>query len=62
MVLRTCVENLLQRGVDLCLPGVSGSCTVTVHRPDHGYEAGASAGSKDGGACPWRAASQTAVT
>jgi transposase len=26
LALRTCVENLLQRGVDLCLPGVSGSC------------------------------------
>lgn len=33
MVLRTCVENLLQRGVDLCLPGVSGSCTnILKHR------------------------------
>ena len=32
MALRMCVESLLQQGVDLCLPGVTGSCAdVTVH-------------------------------
>ena len=33
MLLRTCVENLLQRGVDLRLRGVSGSCAdILTHR------------------------------
>lgn len=33
MALRTCVESLLQQGVDLCLPGVSGSCAnILAHR------------------------------
>jgi transposase len=33
MALRLCVENLLQRGVDLRLPGVSGSCAdILAHR------------------------------
>jgi transposase len=33
MALRTCVENLLQRGVDLRLRGVSGSCAdILAHR------------------------------
>lgn len=33
MALRVCVENLLQQGVDLCLPGVSGSCAdILAHR------------------------------
>jgi transposase len=33
MALRTCVENLLQQGVDVRLPGVSGSCAdILAHR------------------------------
>lgn len=33
MALRTCVESLLQQGVDLRLPGVSGSCAdILAHR------------------------------
>jgi transposase len=33
MALRMCVESLLQQGVDLCLPGVTGSCAdILAHR------------------------------